>query len=142
MSAIAMFLWIAAASPDSDSLATLREQIKGREELPATEVFKNIQVLKKMPAGRLLSVMEMGYARSLGVGCVHCHMPGKWDDDAKAPKQIAREMSLMVRRINGELLPNTGLKERNSVVNCTTCHRGEVKPALDLAAASPGPGAP
>ena len=67
MSALVLFLWIAAASPDSDSLASLREQIKGREELPAGEVFQNIQVLKKMPAGRLLSVMEMGYARLDGM---------------------------------------------------------------------------
>jgi hypothetical protein len=41
----------------------------------------------------------------------------------------------MVARINGELLkgiPN--LKGPNAVVNCTTCHRGQVKPALDMQA--------
>lgn len=142
MNALVLFLWIAAATPDSESIAGLREQIKGREELPAGEVFKNVQTLKKMPAARLLSVMEMGYAPSLGVGCEHCHTPGKWEDDAKPPKQITREMSLMVRRINGELLPDTGVRERSPVVNCTTCHRGELKPALNLTPASRREGAP
>jgi hypothetical protein len=25
-----------------------------------------------------------------------------------------------------------GLKDRNPLVNCTTCHRGQLKPALNL----------
>jgi len=25
-----------------------------------------------------------------------------------------------------------GLKDRNPMVNCTTCHRGQLKPALNL----------
>ena len=117
------------------AIAKLREQIKGREQEPASAVFKNIQTafLKTRPAGQLLAVMEMGYSRSLGVNCTHCHIPGKWESDEKATKGIAREMSAMVLRINGELLkPIKNLKSENPVINCTTCHRGEVKPALNL----------
>jgi hypothetical protein len=56
----------------AQALADLRKTIAGQENKPAGEVFKNIQMLKAMPAGRLLRVMEMGYARSLGVNCTHC----------------------------------------------------------------------
>jgi len=111
----------------------LRESIKGREDLPATEVFKNIQVMKNATAGRLLSVMQMGFSKSLGVTCEHCHTPGKWEDDGKEAKKITREMSAMVGKINRELLPAiSGLADRKPIVNCTTCHRGQVKPALNM----------
>jgi hypothetical protein len=111
----------------------LRESIKGREDLPATEVFKNIQVMKNSSAGRLLSVMQMGFSKSLGVTCEHCHTPGKWEDDGKEAKKITREMSAMVGKINRELLPAIpGLADRKPIVNCTTCHRGQVKPALNM----------
>lgn len=116
------------------ALSKLREQIKGKENEPASTVFKNIQTMKTVPAGRLLAVMEMGYARSLGVNCTHCHVPEKWESEEKATKQIARDMAGLVTRLNGELL--RGIKNLKSVsptINCTTCHRGEIKPALDLA---------
>jgi hypothetical protein len=117
----------------ADALAKLREQIKGKEKEPAEKVFKNIQSLKGVPAGRLLAIMEMGYARSLGVSCTHCHTPEKWETEDKSTKQIARDMSAMVKTINGELLKNIkNLKSESPTVNCTTCHRGQTKPALNL----------
>ncbi|HEV7698902.1 MAG TPA: c-type cytochrome [Pyrinomonadaceae bacterium] len=118
------------------ALAKLREQIKGHEQEPGEKVFKNLQMpfFKSGPAARLLAVMEMGYARSLGVDCTHCHVPEKWDADEKPQKQITRDMAGMMARINGELLKGIkNLKSENPTVNCTTCHRGEVKPALNLA---------
>lgn len=115
------------------AIAALKEQIKGKEKEPAENVFKNIRSLKGVPAGRLLAIMEMGYARSLGVNCTHCHTPGKWEAEDKATKQIARDMSAMVKTINTELLKNIkNLKSETPTVNCTTCHRGQIKPALNL----------
>ena len=123
----------AAEFNQTDALAKLREQIKGKETEPAEKVFKNIQTMKGVPAGRLLAIMEMGYARSLGVNCTHCHVPEKFESEEKPTKQIAREMSAMVGKINGELLKNIkNLKSESPTVNCTTCHRGQVKPALNL----------
>lgn len=117
----------------AEALAKLREQIKGKESEPAEKVFKNIQMMKTIPAGRLLAIMEMGYARSLGTNCTHCHAPDKWESEEKPTKQIAREMMAMVGKINGELLKNIkNLKSESPTVNCTTCHRGQVKPALNL----------
>jgi hypothetical protein len=116
------------------AIAKLKEQIKGRENEPATAVFKNIQTMKNTPAGRLLAVMEMGFARSLGVNCTHCHVADKWEVEDKPQKQIARDMSAMVSTINRDLLKNVkNLKSESPIVNCTTCHRGEIKPALNLA---------
>lgn len=117
------------------TLAALREQIKGREQEPAEKVFKNIQtpMFKGSPASRVLAVMEMGYSRSLGVNCTHCHVPGKWEGEDKPQKQIARDMAAMMARINGELKGVKNLRSSQPTINCTTCHRGEIKPALNLA---------
>jgi hypothetical protein len=130
---------VTAASPappefdQAAAIAKLREQIKSRENEPAEKVFKNTQILKQMPAGRLLSVMEMGFSRSLGVNCTHCHVPDKWESEDKAQKQIAREMWTMMGTINTQLLKNIkNLKSETPAINCTTCHRGQVKPALNL----------
>lgn len=117
----------------AQKIAELTKQIAGKENLPAEQVFKNIQVLKGIPAGRLLRIMELGYSRSLGVNCTHCHVVDQWDKDDKPTKPIAREMSKMVQTINNDLLkPIKNLKGPNPIVNCTTCHRGQIKPALNL----------
>lgn len=119
------------------ALAKLREQIKGKEKLPSGEVFKNIKSLKQVPAGTLLRVMEFGVSRSLGVNCTHCHTPENWASEEKPAKQIAREMHAMTNKINQEMLTNfkafEGRTGRNRpIVNCTTCHRGQIKPATNL----------
>lgn len=117
------------------AIAKLREQIKGRETEPAEKVFKNMQMLKQMPAGRLLAVMEMGYARSLGVNCTHCHVPDKWEAEDRPQKQIARDMWAMMGNINSQMLKGIkNLRSESPTVNCTTCHRGQIKPALNLPA--------
>lgn len=119
------------------ALAKLREQIKGKEKEPAEKVFKNIQSLKGVPAGRILAIMEFGYARSLGVNCTYCHTPDKWEAEDKTKKQITRDMAAMAAKINGELLKGIKNVSEKATVNCTTCHRGQIVPALDLPNASP-----
>ena len=122
----------------AQALENLRKAIAGQENKPAEEVFKNIQMLKGMPAGRLLRVMEMGYARSLGVNCTHCHVADAWDKEDKPTKQITREMNAMMSVINNEQLKKIkNLKGPNSIINCTTCHRGQTKPALNLPESAP-----
>lgn len=122
----------------AQALENLRKAIAGQENKPAEEVFKNIQMLKGMPAGRLLRVMELGYARSLGVNCTHCHVADAWEKEDKPTKQIARDMNAMVAVINNEQLKKIkNLKGPNSIINCTTCHRGQTKPALNLPETAP-----
>jgi hypothetical protein len=118
---------------NDDQIAAVSKQIAGKERQPAEAVFKNIRILNGVPAGSLLKIMEIGYSRSLGVSCVHCHVAGQFEKDDKTAKQITRDMSKMSHTINFDLLRNIlGLKDREPVINCTTCHRGQLKPALDL----------
>lgn len=117
----------------AQALAELNKRIAGQETKPAGEVFKNVQILKDMPAGRLLKVMEFGYSKSLGVNCAHCHVTDQWEKDDKPTKQITREMAKMAGAINNDYLKNIkNLKSENPIINCTTCHRGQLKPAINL----------
>jgi len=87
----------------------------------AEEVYKNIQIMKGIPAERLQ--VEMGsFTRWLGVNCAHCHVDGDFVSDAKPAKQTARKMWNMVAAINRDSFGGSGL------VTCWTCHRGAVKP--------------
>lgn len=131
----------AATTSEPDSVTQERERyvaevmkaIVGKEQQPASQVFKNVKMLTNVPAARLLAVMNIGYGKSLGVSCTHCHIAGEWDREDKPQKQIARDMSAMAATINNQLLENiANLKGPSPVVNCTTCHRGQVKPALNL----------
>lgn len=116
-----------------EALEELRKKIKGREQEPAALVFENIKSFKRTPAERLLRIMEMGFSKSLGVNCTHCHNPEDWSSEDKNQKQIARDMMAMVGRINNDLLGSIeNLESKNPIVNCTTCHRGQIKPALNL----------
>lgn len=109
------------------------QSIRGREQLPAESVFKDIRVWRGLPAGRLPRIMNLGWARSLGVGCGHCHVVGEWERDDSTTKEIARDMHEMVAAINTQLLARVpNLRSERPTVNCTTCHRGQVKPALNL----------
>ncbi len=113
----------------------LTASIAGKEALPAREVFKNVTSLGGVPAGRMLRVMQFGYARSLGVTCSHCHDTNAWEAETKR-KDVARQMAALVQSISMEQLPKIkGLTSERPIVNCTTCHRGQVKPALDLPSA-------
>lgn len=87
----------------------------------AEEQFKNIQVLKGIPADQLIPAMQFITA-SLGVGCDFCHVEGAFEKDDKKPKQTARKMMEMMSAINKENFD--GRRE----VTCYSCHRGSAKP--------------
>jgi hypothetical protein len=109
----------------------VREQIKGKEELPSEEVFQNIKVLNKMPAGRLLNIMAGGYSNSLGVSCSHCHVTSDFSKEDKPQKQVTREMVQMAAFINDSLLKKIeGIQSQNPGLNCGTCHNGRARPGF------------
>lgn len=125
------------ADSAADRLAAVRAieaTLGNRDTLPAGEVFKNVTTgLKDVSAKRLLAIMDIGYGRSLGVSCAHCHVTSSWESEEKPQKQIAREMARMDSAvIAGYLSRIPNLRSERPLVNCTTCHRGSVKPALDL----------
>lgn len=88
---------------------------------PAEEVYKNIQVMKGVPAPRLMAAM-MFFTKSLGVQCNYCHIPNEFEKYDKPAKNIARKMLNMVHEINGANFPD------NQIVSCWMCHRGNPKP--------------
>ncbi|MGH9495058.1 MAG: c-type cytochrome [Candidatus Sulfotelmatobacter sp.] len=88
----------------------------------AEEQFKNIQVLKGIPADQLIPTMQFITA-SLGVECDFCHVQGAFDKDDKKTKQTARKMMEMMFAINKDNFD--GHRE----VTCNSCHRGNEHPA-------------
>jgi photosynthetic reaction center cytochrome c subunit len=91
----------------------------------AEEQFKNIKVLKGVPADQIFPAMQFITA-SLGVECEYCHVRGDrgldFDKDDKKPKQIARKMIEMMFAINKENF------EGHREVTCYSCHRGAAEP--------------
>jgi hypothetical protein len=88
----------------------------------AGEAFKNIQVLKDIPAVELMPSMRYVSA-ALGVSCDYCHETDHFDNDDKPTKQRARNMMKMMFAINQDNF--NGRRE----VTCYTCHRGVAKAA-------------
>jgi hypothetical protein len=109
------------------------QQLGDRASLPSDSVFRDLKVLKGMTAEKVIRIMDEGFGAALGVGCNFCHVVPRWRSEDSTQKEVARQMWLMQLQINGELLakiPN--LRSERPIVNCTTCHRGQVKPALTL----------
>src|SRR3970040_1398709 len=93
----------------------------------AGEFFKNVQILKEIPANLMQPTMQF-MEISLGVHCVYCHDQDntKRELDVKPTKARARQMLQMVNAIN-----ETTFGARQ-VVTCYTCHRGATKPVVVL----------
>ena len=89
-------------------------------EKTAEQVYKNIQVLKGMPASQLDAVMAF-MSGSLGVRCNYCHV-NPFEKDDKPTKQTARKMIQMVFDLN------KGSFNGQGAITCFTCHRGQPQP--------------
>src|SRR5262245_44668250 len=66
---------------------------------PAEQVYKNIQVLKGVPADQITPTMRV-IARDLGVTCEYCHDEMDRSKDGVEAKDTARAMITMMRAIN------------------------------------------
>ena len=98
----------------------------------AEEQFKNIRILKGIPAEQLFPTMEFMSA-SLGVNCEFCHVKNAFEKDDKKPKQTARKMMEMMFAINKDNFDG----RRN--VTCYSCHRGDAKPLAIPVVMTEGP---
>ncbi len=104
--------------------------IKGKEMKAVDSVFVNLKLLGGFPAENLIFAME-SWSKALGVSCGHCHNTSDFASDEINKKSIAREMVTLGSLVNDKLKKIEGLSNR-PIVNCTTCHRGDLKPALRL----------
>jgi hypothetical protein len=89
-------------------------------EQAASVRFKNVQILKDLPASQFLDAMR-SFSMSLGVDCHYCHVENFAADD-KPAKGMARKMLTMTHSINDSTFG--GKME----VRCYTCHRGQAEP--------------
>jgi hypothetical protein len=85
------------------------------------QVYKNIQVLKGVPADQLIPAMQFITA-SLGVQCDFCHVERAFEKDDKETKQTARKMMRMMFAVNKDSF------DGHQAVTCYACHRGAHKP--------------
>ena len=95
----------------------------GRAPKTAEQVYKNIQVLKGVPADQLIPAMQFITA-SLGVQCDFCHLENAFEKDDKETKQTARKMIRMMFAINKDNFDD------HREVTCYACHRGAHKPVI------------
>jgi hypothetical protein len=89
-------------------------------------VFRNVQVLKGIPADEFMDTMGM-FSSSLGYDCVSCHSPEIYNNRdgfaiATPAIQRARGMIGMVNAIN------RGYFDGQPRVSCFTCHHGQDRP--------------
>ena len=117
LAAMSFALW--AASPGK----TAGQDQKTGTPPPKTaaQQFKNIQVLKDIPAEQLIPTMQF-ISASLGVECDFCHVEHQMDKDDKKEKGYAREMMKMQFEID------KGHFDSKLEVTCYTCHRGSAHP--------------
>ena len=100
-----------------------KKELSNKSSNSAEDEFKNIQVLKGIPAGQLIPAMQF-MSSSLGVPCSFCHVENTFEKDDKKPKQTARKMMQMVVALNKASFD--GQRE----VTCYSCHRGLRKPEV------------
>ncbi|MGB9245046.1 MAG: c-type cytochrome [Candidatus Acidiferrales bacterium] len=135
---VAIVLWMPGKMTARTAVPGESERdAKPEAQKTAVEAFKNIQVLKHIPASELIPSMRY-IAASLGVGCDYCHQADHFDNDDKPTKQRARNMMKMMFAINQDNF--NGKRE----VTCYTCHRGAAKAAsiASLSAVTNGETAP
>jgi hypothetical protein len=104
-----------------------------QEPAPTVELsgkkFKNIKVLKDLPADKLIPVMHE-YNTALNVKCSFCHdttvgPDGKrtgYEKDTNKVKNQAREMILMTVKLN------KSFKAVDKQATCFMCHHGHPEP--------------
>ena len=110
-----------AAVPSPAQIRTSPQSAAPGAPQTAEQKYKNIQVLKGIPADQLVPSMQF-MAASLGVECEFCHVKEDRGSDAKKPKVTARKMMIMMMQINADNFKGERL------VTCYSCHRGTVHP--------------
>ncbi len=117
--ALAMTNWITTKT------SAQQQPAAGATEQLMEQKYKNIQVLKGLPAAQMHQVMTL-ISASLGVTCAKCHVrtgnDWEFDKDDKGEKKTARMMIQMTMDIN------KGHFGGRNQVTCFTCHHGHDHP--------------
>ena len=120
-------------------LSRVTAQEAAAETAGKSKQFKNIKVLKNLPANKLIPTMHE-WNSSLGVRCDFCHIVGAnhtgFDKDDKPMKNVARSMVSMLTDMNKHQKPLRGEG------TCNMCHHGHPEPEMKPASDGPPPGGP
>jgi len=116
-----LLLLFAAAGARAQSVPAKSQAEAGATPKLAEEEYKNIQVLKGIPAVQVVPSMQF-IAASLGVECEYCHVARAFEKDDKKTKVTARKMIGMMMTINKNNF------EGDREVTCYSCHRGSTDP--------------
>ena len=119
--AVAVLFVVLASVPSAQDTA------RPAAGLTSGERYKNVQVLKDLPADQLHDAMTY-MAAAMGGNCQTCHVRGAdgefaYDKDDNDHKTSARTMITMVRAINTQHFKG---EDR---VTCATCHQGRREPS-------------
>jgi hypothetical protein len=87
----------------------------------AEQAFRNIQVLKGIPADQIIPSMQF-MSNSLGVECAFCHDETAFEKDGNEAKATARTMIRMQMAINKDHF------DGHPQITCYSCHRGAHEP--------------
>jgi hypothetical protein len=111
----------------------------------------NLKVFPKNIPFKVLDHEMDVWAASLGVRCNFCHAQNEqthrmdFASDAKPEKQAARNMYVMMGKINKKFFDakkdSLGMMAVTGV-NCNTCHHGTAHPEIKLPEEHHGPGGP
>ncbi len=99
-----------------------------QNQMLAENVFKNVTVLRGIPADAFMGTMGV-FSAALGFSCENCHTASSNDwanyaKDVSPLKERTRQMIAMMAEINDQ---NFGGRQ---VVTCFTCHRGSTRPKV------------
>ena len=120
---------VGSAAKSSLGQTASTSPVKGKT---AAEAYQNIQILKEIPANKLIPAMQF-ITYALGVECSYCHVEGALEKDDKKPKQTARKMMQMMAAINRDNF------DSKQMVTCNSCHRGSPRPVAVPVIAESGP---
>ena len=118
VAAFALSIGVAGQSQQQQQQPPSPADMQGKT---AAQYYKNIQVLKDVPASQLIPGMRY-ITTALGVRCDYCHVQDNFPADDKRPKQTARQMMTMLFAIN-----KNNFNDRPEV-SCFTCHQGHHEP--------------
>jgi hypothetical protein len=114
-------------------LISARDRVLAQDEnTPASKAYRNIKVLKDLPAVKLYPLMQQ-YNKDLGVTCEYCHVEGDFPKDTKPQHHATLEMIVLTDKLNQDY---ASLKKK---VTCFTCHHGKALPVNVAGAASAAP---
>lgn len=100
-----------------------------RREETAGQKYKNVKVLRDLPAKQLIPMMHT-FNKELSVTCEFCHVVNAehnaWDKDDNPNKEVSRDMIRIVQDLNAPKSATGGTRSYHlkTKANCFLCHHG------------------